>query len=336
MTCRLGVLGLTHDHIWDNLPYARDRADVTIAAVADPHAALRERAASQYGCAAYGDYGEMLDAETLDAVLVYADNATGPELVEMAAACGLHAMVEKPMAATLAGADRMLAAANANKTRLMVNWPFAWWPQMQHAISTAKSGAIGDVWQVRYRAAHAGPAELGCSDFFCDWLFDPKRNGPGGAYMDYCCYGALLAQVLLGRPESVWATADQLVKMETCPVPDNAVLVMRYPRGMAMSEGSWSQIGKMSAYLTLIYGTRGTLLLEPRHGGRLLSATEDNQEGVELPVPEVAPEMANSVSHFLHGIESGDEFWSLCDPRVCRDTQEILERGATCLPNDER
>ncbi|MDP6717913.1 MAG: hypothetical protein QGF59_04645, partial [Pirellulaceae bacterium] len=136
-------------------------------------------------------------------------------------------------------------------------------------------------------------------------------------------------------PESVWATADQLVKMETCPVPDNAVLVMKYPRGMAMSEGSWSQIGKMSAYLTLIYGTRGTLLLEPRHGGRLLSATEDNQEGVELPVPEVAPEMANSVSHFLHGIESGDEFWSLCDPRVCRDTQEILERGATCLQNDE-
>ncbi len=331
MTCRIGVLGLTHDHIWDNLPFARDHADVTVVAVADPHAALCERAASQYACATYGDYGEMLSAETLDAVLVYADNAAGVELVEMAATHGLHALVEKPMAATQKGADRMLAAAGANNTRLMVNWPFAWWPQMQQAIQTAQSGAIGDVWQVRYRAAHQGPAEEGCSEFFCDWLFDPERNGPGGAFMDYCCYGALLAQVLLGRPDSVWATADRLVKAETCPVPDNAVLVMKYPRGIAMSEGSWSQVGKMSAYLTLIYGTRGTLLLEPRHGGRLLLANDDNQDGVEVPVPDLAPEMANPIAHFVHGIESGNDFWALCDPHVCRDTQEILERGAACL-----
>ena len=331
MKFRLGVVGLSHDHIWDVLPYARGQANVTIVAAADPHATLRERAEREFGCVAYADYRNMLDGESMDAVLVYADNATGADLAEMAAARGLHALVEKPMAASQAGADRMLAAASANETRLMVNWPFAWWPQMQHALAMAGSGAIGDIWQVRYRAAHAGPAEVGCSEFFCNWLFDPQRNGPGGAYMDYCCYGALLAQVLLGRPESVWATADQLVKVQTCPVPDNAVLVMKYPRGIAMSEGSWSQIGKMSAYLTLIYGTRGTLMLEPRVGGRLLLATAEVPEGVEVPVPEVAAEMANPLAHFLHGIESGNPFCSLCDPHVCRDTQEILERGATCL-----
>lgn len=331
MEFRLGILGLTHDHIWDNLPYARDQAGVTLVAAADPHGPLRERFAREYHCKAYTDYGEMLDAESMDAVLVYADNAAGPELVEMAAARGLHALVEKPMAASLAGADRMLAAARKNQTRLMINWPFAWWPQMQHAIETARSGVIGDVWQVRYRAAHAGPAEVGCSEFFCDWLFDPQRNGPGGAYMDYCCYGALLAQVLLGRPESVWATADRLVKDQTCPVPDNGVLVMKYPQGIAMSEGSWSQVGKLSAYLTLIYGTRGTLLLEPRVGGRLLLATAETPEGAPMHVPAVAPEMANPVAHFLHGISSGREFWTLCDPQFGRDTQEILERGAACL-----
>lgn len=332
MTFQLGVLGLTHDHIWDNLPLAREQAGVTIAAAADPHGPLRERVKCEYNCAAYDDYAAMLDAHpSLDAVLVYADNAAGPDLVEMAAARGLHALIEKPLAASLAGADRMLTAASKHKTRLMVNWPFAWWPQMQHAIHLAAGGTIGDVWQVRYRAAHAGPAELGCSAFFCDWLFDPRRNGPGGAYMDYCCYGAVLAQVLLGRPTSVWATADRLVKGESCPVPDNAVLVMKYPRGMAVSEGSWSQIGKLSAYQTLIYGTRGTLLLEPRAGGRLLLATADEPDGAPVPVPEVSPELANPIAHFLHGIATGSDFWALCDPQVCRDTQEILERGAACL-----
>jgi len=331
MNCRLGVLGLTHDHIWDNLPFAKEHVGVSVVAVADPHSPLRERAAAAYNCATYADYRSMLDSESLDVVLVYADNAGGVELVEMAADRGLHAMVEKPMASSQAGADRMLAAAEKSNTRLMINWPFAWWPQMQEAISLAKSGTIGDVWQVRYRAAHAGPAELGCSEYFCEWLFDPQRNGPGGAYMDYCCYGALLAQVLLGRPTSVWATADKLVKQATCPVPDNAVLVMKYARGMAMSEGSWSQIGKMSAYQTLIYGTTGTLLLEPRLGGRLLLATEDEPDGRDVSVPAPPPSMANPLAHFLHGIESGEPFWALCDARVGRDTQEILERGAACI-----
>ena len=145
MNCRLGVLGLTHDHIWDCLPQAKRHPQTTIVAAADPHAALRERVARDYGCEVYGDYEVMLGAESLDAVLVYADNALGPQLVELAAAAGLHALVEKPMAATQAGADRMLVAAAKHGTRLMINWPFAWWPQMQHAIGQAQSGLIGDV-----------------------------------------------------------------------------------------------------------------------------------------------------------------------------------------------
>ncbi len=331
MGIRLGVLGLTHDHIWDNLPHARRHPGATIVSVADPHLALRERATREYGCSAYEDDAEMLAAESLDAVLVFGDNAAAPARVERAAALGLHAMVEKPMAATEAGAERMLVAARQHNTRLMVNWPFAWWPQMQEAIAQAKQGTVGRLWQVRYRAAHAGPAELGCSEYFCDWLFDPLRNGPGGAYMDYCCYGALLAQVLLGKPETVWATAGQLVKAATCPVPDNGMLVMRYPEGIAVSEGSWSQIGKLSAYLTLIYGTQGTLMIEPRTGGRLFVATSEVPEGRELKVPKPAVEMADPIAHFLHGIASGAPFWDLCDPQVGRDTQAILQRGADCL-----
>ena len=75
---------------------------------------------------------------------------------------------------------------------------------MQHALDLAQSGEIGEVWQVRYRAAHQGPKEMGASEYFCDWLYDPNRNG-GGALMDYCCYGAVLSRVLLGRPHSVTA-----------------------------------------------------------------------------------------------------------------------------------
>jgi predicted dehydrogenase len=323
---RIGVLGLTHDHVWEHLHDVRASADTRLVAVADPHQALLGRAEGEFYCRPYSNPGTMLDSEELDAVYIFSDNAAGPELTEMATSRRLHVLVEKPMAADLAGANRMLDDARAAKVRLLVNWPFAWWPQMQHALKLAADGAIGNVWQVRYRAAHAGPRELGCSEYFCEWLYDPKRNGRGGAFMDYCCYGALLARTVLGMPSSVTAVAKRLVKQDIA-VEDNGLLIMNYPNAIAVSEGSWTQIGKLSAYMTMIYGTTGTLMLDPRSGGRLLLATEDQPEGVPVDVPELPPHLASATAHFVHCIRTGEASLPMCDPQACRDTQAILEAG---------
>ena len=330
--CRIGVLGLTHDHIWDNLSQAVAHPDARLVAAADPNQELLGRVEREFHCRPYSNFDTLLDSEDLDAVYIYSDNARGPELTEMAAARGLHVLIEKPMAADLAGAQRMQTAAREAQVRLLVNWPFAWWPQLQHALRLAGDGEIGRLWQVRYRAAHAGPQELGCSSFFCDWLFDPARNGPGGAFMDYCCYGALLARVLLGLPTTVTAVGGRFVKQEIS-VEDNAVLIMKYADGLAVSEGSWTQIGNLSAYTTLIYGTRGTLMLEPRTGGRLFLATADQPEGSPVAVPQPPAHLQNATAHFLHHIATGEPPQALCDQLHGRDTQEILEAGARSLAN---
>ena len=323
---RIGILGLTHDHVWDHLPDIRSNPDTRLIAVADPHQALLGRAEAEFHCRPYSNPGTMLDSEELDAVYIYAANAAGPELTEMATSRRLHVLVEKLSAADLRGADRMLADAQAANVRLLVNWPFAWWPQMQHALKLAAAGAIGDIWQVRYRAAHAGPRELGCSKYFCEWLFDPKRNGRGGAFMDYCCYGAVLARTVLGMPSQVTGLAKRLVKQDIA-VEDNGLLVMMYPHAIAVSEGSWTQIGNLSSYMTMIYGTTGTLMLEPRSGGRLLLATEDQPEGAAVDVPELPAHLASATAHFVHCIRTGEASLPMCDPQVCRDTQAIIESG---------
>ncbi len=323
---RIGILGLTHDHVWEHLPDVRSNPDTRLVAVADPHQALLGRAEAEFHCRPYRNAETMLNSEDLDAVYIFSDNAAGPELTEMATSRRMHVLIEKPMAADLAGADRMVAAAQAANLRLLVNWPFAWWPQMQHALRLAAEGAIGDVWQVRYRAAHAGPRELGCSEYFCEWLYDPKRNGRGGAFMDYCCYGALLARTVLGMPSQVSAVARRLVKQDI-DVEDNGLLVMTYPHAIAVSEGSWTQIGKLSAYMTMIYGTTGTLMLEPRGGGRLLLATEEQPDGVQVDVPELPAHIRNATAHFVHCIRTGEASLPMCDPNICRDTQAILESG---------
>lgn len=322
---RVGVLGLTHDHVWGNLKDLRETGRATIVAAADEHAPLRDRVRSEHGCVVHDDCEKLLEKETLDAVCVFGDNAAGARLTELAAGRGLHVLIEKPMAADLAGADRMLAAARRAGTRLMVNWPFAWWPQMHEAFRLARAGAIGDPWEIKYRAAHQGPREMGCSSYFCDWLYDRERNG-GGALIDYCGYGAVLARCLLGMPSRVTGVAGRLCK-EDITVEDNALLVMTYPHALALSEGSWTQVGRLTSYVTTIYGTRGTLQIEPRQGGRLLLATEEHSPGVEIAVPPLPPELRTASAHFLHCLETGEPFTPLCNDRIGRDTQEILEAG---------
>src|SRR6476659_4285127 len=158
---RIGALGLSHDHIWENLKSLNESSDGVLVAAADPHPELQEKVRA-YSCEqVFADYGELLDSVPLDAVYVYADNRQGVDLAVQAAARGLHILIEKPMASTFAGADRVRGAAHAAGVQLMVNWPIAWWPHLQYALQRVDAGRSGDVFQVNYRSAHAWPRELG-------------------------------------------------------------------------------------------------------------------------------------------------------------------------------
>ena len=327
---KIAVLGLHHDHVWSNVEELIRQPGVEVVAAADHHPALLEQFSEKFGGRSYADYDELLETEQdMCAVYIFASNKLSEELAVKALERGLHCLVEKPMAASLAGADAMLAAASERNLRLMVNWPFAWWPQLQHAMHLAASGEIGQLWQVKYRAAHEGPKELGCSEYFCEWLYDETLNGGGGAYMDYCCYGAVLAQSLLGTPTSVTGVKMRALKQDL-ESDDNAMLILSYPHALATTEGSWTQIGKMTAYTTVLYGSTGTLLIEPRHGGKLLKATADDPEGSEIPVPELPPHLVDSGAHFLHLIDHPEApYHPLCDPQNGRDAQAILEAGLT-------
>src|SRR5262249_30386911 len=160
----------------------------TIVAVCDDNSPLRDRVVEQYGALnAYTSIEELLAEETVDGIVCGSENNRHPSIVEAAAAKGGHVMVEKPMASTYAGARRMLDAAQRSGIMLMVNWPTAWSRSINLAYDLARQGRIGHVFYVKYHAGHNGPREIGCSEYFWEWLYDPEKNGPG-ALMDYCCY----------------------------------------------------------------------------------------------------------------------------------------------------
>ena len=327
---RVGVLGLSHDHVWGNLAALAAGEQGALAAVAEPDPRLRERLAREHGgAAALTDFAALLERRDLDCVLCFTDNRASAEWGVHALERGLPTLVEKPMAADLAGADTLLAAARRAGQPLMVNWPTAWHPSLRHGLALAQDGAVGEPVQLAHRGGHRGPREFGCSEQFCEWLYDPARNG-GGALVDYCGYGGILARTLLGRPESVTAVAAHLRKKDL-PAEDNAVVVLRYPRALATLEGSWTQIGGEPGFAFIVYGDTGTLIVHqprPTHeghkvgGGRVQIVRVDGGETIEPPALPAGER--DGVSYFLARLRDGRPIEGLCAPAVGRDVQEIL------------
>jgi predicted dehydrogenase len=326
----VGVLGLSHDHVWSNLAAlaAGDRG--ALVAVAEPDAQLRERFRGLYGGpAVHEDFEALLERRDLDAVLVFSDNRTSAELGVRALQRRLPVMIEKPMAADLPGAQALLAASRSARLPLMVNWPTAWRPALRHGLALALGGAVGEPVQVSHRGGHAGPREYGCSPQFSEWLYDPKRNG-GGALVDYCGYGAVLCRLVLGQPERVTAVAPAPRK-PGLRAEDNAIAVLSYPRALGLLEASWTQIGGQPAFGMIVYGERGTVIVhQPRathEGERVgpgrveLVSPSGNRV---LEPPPLPPDQRDGPTHFLSVLGGRDEVTDLCAADTGRDVQEVI------------
>ena len=335
MAWKVGVLGLIHDHVWPHLRELAERDDVTLA-VADPNEPLREQARSEMGVERlYADYADLLERERPDAVLIFVDNAGKADVVELVASHGRPMMIEKPMADRLASAERMRVAARAAGAPLMVNWPTAWSPALRHALRLAAAGEVGEIARLNWRGGHGGPKEFDCSPYFYGWLHDRARNG-AGAYIDYCGYGASMARLLLGQPSRAQAMIGRLQK-DYVEVDDNAVLVLRYARAMAVLEATWTSQGPVPDGGPIIAGSRGTLVAR-RPGARregqpvsgagtveFYSTEEPDGRSMEPPLPPEGERTATS--YFLRRLADDRPFEGLVSLEVSRDTQEILEAG---------
>lgn len=317
---RLGVAGLVHDHVWRELDLWAQTGRVEFVAAGDPNPPLIERVRKEYGVERlFDDAEDMVEQTRPDIVQVCASNAVSAAIVQTAALHGVHAVVEKPMAATLAQADRMLAAARGAGTLLFINWPNRWRPNTLASWKLIADGSIGHVFHARMRMAHKGPREFGCSDYFCDWLYDRSQNG-GGALVDYCSYGAVAFRHLFGMPRAVQGVAGRLVKTDI-DVEDNASITLIYDDRFAEAEASWSQI---PSYHDAVYlGTQGTLWTE---AGKVWMAREDGEKQ-EMPVDPLPAGRRNGPEYFLTCLDNGEQPSDVCAADVCRDAQQILGAG---------
>jgi glucose-fructose oxidoreductase len=322
---RVGIVGLVHGHVHGFLQQFQHSPEIQIVGVVDPDRQLLTQAASRYSFdqgMLFTSLEEMLDKTHPQAVLVYTNTFDHRRVVEVAARRGVHVMMEKPLAVSLADALAMQKAANAGKVHVLVNYETSWYPSNHAAYDLVHSGALGDVRKVVVHDGHYGPKEIGVEPEFLNWLTDPKLGG-GGALFDFGCYGADLTTWLMDGQRPLTVTAvTQTIKPEIYPhVDDEATIVLSYPKAQAILQASWNW--PFDRKDMEVYGKTGYAITVKRDNLRVRRPGKDSEE--QVPSPPAAAPYDNSLSYFRAVVLEGAKEDAMSSLETNVTVTEILD-----------
>lgn len=324
---KLAIIGLDHDHVWGLLQDLAAEPDAELVAIADPHAPLVNQAKAKVpeGVKFYADYVQMLDEAKPEGVIVTTENDRHLEILRECAKRHIHYSTEKPMATNAADAREMERLANRAGIKVMVNYWNAWAAPTHELFHRVQAGQVGPVQKIIVQYGHAGPKEIGVSEYFAKWLYDPVKNG-GGAIMDFGCYGAEWALWLKGRPSRVSAIAQKLKVEQHNKVDDDATIILDYPDGEVIIQASWNWPYSMGQ--VQVFGPKGSMLAT---GSELFtrSAKEDGTkmglEGQPVTLEPPARETSNPISYFVDCIRHDKPIEDPLSTKLNIQVMEILD-----------
>ncbi len=240
---KLGVVGLTHDHV--HLLFRRpDKGDIKIVGIVEQNIELAQRYSKRYGYSmdiVFSSIEEMIRKKKPIAVTAFGSIYEHLEVVETCAPLGIHIMVEKPLAVSVAHALKMESLAKKHKIHLLTNYETTWYATNHKTYEMVANNEIGELRKVVVHDGHKGPSEIRISTEFLNWLTDPVQNG-GGAIVDFGCYGVNLITWLNKGEKPISVTAvTQTIKPDLYPlVDDEATIILKYPKMQGIVQASWN------------------------------------------------------------------------------------------------
>ena len=338
---KIAGINFDHLHIGDNLRMAFEHADVEIVGICDEQPERMEQACEDFAIPAdrvFRDYRACLEKTRPDLVLLCPATAEHGEWTEKVAPFGVHIIMEKPFAATLAEADRMQQAMAGTGKVLAINWPLTWYPPHRTAQRLIAAGGIGEVIEVHYYDGNRGPlwhladkvertADVVEREKPTNWFY--KKAAGGGSLLDYLGYGTTLGTWYMdGRaPIEVTATVDQPQGLE---VDEHCIAVARYEQGLSKFETRW---GTFTDPWTLqpqpkcgfvIVGSEGTISSYD-YEAVIRVQTRAQPAAEERPVDVLEPPFQNPVQYVIHCIEEGQPIEGPLSPALCRIGQQIVD-----------
>ncbi|MFN4807633.1 MAG: Gfo/Idh/MocA family protein [Bacteroidota bacterium] len=294
---RLAVAGIAHGHNGWILGRKNDAA-VQLVGIYETNKELVKKMMDKYHldpALFYDDMNKMLEEVKPEGVLGFGTTLQHLGVVEACAPKGIHVMVEKPLATTVADAEKMVGLARKHKILLLTNFETSWYPTTDKSFALTRDTAfMGPIRKVVVHDGHEGPKEIGVSKEFFEWLTDPVQNG-GGALMDFGCYGANLMTLLMNgsMPLSVTAVTSQFKPHIYPKVDDEATIILQYPGAQCIIQASWNW--PFARKDMAIYGSNGYIITKDNYNMKA-----KGKVGSEVDYKLTAQETNTYTSPFLY------------------------------------
>lgn len=203
------------------------------------------------------DYRDVVTSPDVDLVLVLTAMPAHGEIAGAALASGKHVLVEKPMATTLEGAQRLLEVARKSDGLLVCAPHIVLSPTFRTIAERVHAGDIGRVLLARARYGWAGPS-------WGSWYYEPG----GGALFDLGVYNVTALTALIGPVRRVTAmtgtvTPERTVNGRTVhsEVVDNAHVLLDFGDSVFASVATGFSMQRYRGPAIEVYGSDGTIQL---------------------------------------------------------------------------
>jgi predicted dehydrogenase len=258
---RFGIIGLGNigrRHADDLLSGRVARGELTAVASTSPDKLAEFAAKGVRGFAAASD---LIRSPDVDAVLIATPHVQHPALGQAGFAAGRHVLVEKPIAAHKADAERFVAAhQNAPGLVFGVMLQMRAEPRYQEIRARLHKGDLGEIVRVNWVNTDwfRSEAYYASSAWRATW---PGEGG--GVLLNQCLHNLDLLSWCLGQPARVRGFC-QFGRFHDIEVEDNVTAYLEWPHGatgvFVSSTGEAPGVNRLE-----IVGTRGTLVSEPGH-----------------------------------------------------------------------
>lgn len=338
---RIAGINFDHMHMGDLLRTAHDHPAAELVGICDEQPQRMEQAVANFALPpgrVFTDYRKCIEQSRPDLVILCPATGAHADWTEKVAPLGVHILMEKPFAANLADADRMIAAVEQTGKLLAINWPMRWYPSHVTAKRLIDEGAIGEVIEVHYYDGNRGPTyhradkvevshEEAVREKKTSWFY--KKSAGGGSMLDYLGYGTTLGTWFMdGKvPIEVTSMVDQPGGLE---VDEHSVTIARYSTGLSKFETRWGTftdpwiLQPQPKCGFVLVGREGTISSYDREK-TVRMQTRARPEGQEIPADELQSPYRNPIEYVLHCLENDLPIEGPLSPWISRIGQRIVD-----------
>lgn len=243
----------------------RESDQVKLVAVADVRAEAAQAVAQTCGATAYSSHRELMEKESVEAVVVCTPPSTHPGICVELAQAGLHVLCEKPLAISSDEARHMFDAAARANVKLTMATKFRYATDVIRARSIVMSGILGDI--ILFENVFTGRVDMSQR-----WNSKPAISG-GGVLIDNGTHSVDIMRFFLGPLAELQVVEGR--RVQKLDVEDTVRMFVKSSDGvMGSIDLSWSMNKEQPAYIS-IYGSQGTVLVGWKESKYRRSANED-------------------------------------------------------------